>query len=268
VEDFDVDGYPDFAAASSHSEDPGQVLVFRGIGDGRFEFVELRIPGDYPVSIVAGDFDRDGLVDLALPCIRYGTIGVLYNVSTTPQKRQVATTVESAEIIENTAHVTWTAPGITRVRAERAERAERGMQWMPFGTPVWLPSGALHIEDASIERGDRFGYRLVSLEPGVEIIGSEVWVKAMPRGGIRVHEAAVASAGGVMLAVEVEEAGHADIDVFDSGGRRVATARAVVLRPGENRLALPGSAGIGPGVYWARVVRGEQRSVARVVVLE
>ena len=63
--DFDRDGNIDLAVyirASGQSA----VLIFRGHGDGTFEFSrEYNRIGDYGGSLVTGDFDGDGIADLA-----------------------------------------------------------------------------------------------------------------------------------------------------------------------------------------------------------
>ncbi|HEY7289311.1 MAG TPA: FG-GAP-like repeat-containing protein [Vicinamibacterales bacterium] len=70
VADFNRDGRIDLlAAAGRHPDDSGpgngEVLAFRGNGDGTFAAPVAYgvLPG--PMQIVAGDFNRDGLVDVA-----------------------------------------------------------------------------------------------------------------------------------------------------------------------------------------------------------
>jgi hypothetical protein len=254
------------AVAETHSDDPGRVRVNRGLGDGRLEFVRHYFPGDYPVGIVAADFDGDGRVDLALPCQRLGTIGVLMNSSDTPSPRQLVATVESADVISGAARIEWAAPGIG---AARVERADHGKRWAAFGNAALLPSGNLAVEDAAMEPGRRYGYRLVSIDPRVEIEGSEVWLKSLPRGGIKVHELAETDArgGGVALVIDTDEPGDAVIDVFDLSGRRVVAGRHVRLTAGAQRVGLGVNETLGQGVFWVRVKRGGDVGVGRVVVV-
>ena len=138
-----------------------------------------------------------------------------------------------------------------------------------MGAAQVLPSGWLAVDDANVEAGRRYGYRLVAAEPSLVIEGSEAWVKLMPRGGIRVHELAQAGSQGLALTVEMgaDAAGEADVDVFDVGGRRVAGARGVRLAGGAQRMVLPGTDAVMQGVYWVRVKRGVESVVGRVVVV-
>lgn len=267
VEDFDLDGYPDVAVVDIRSEDPGRVGFLKGQGNGELEFDELRVPGNYPIGVAKADFDGDGLMDLALTCVREGTIGVLYNVSTPPSPREIAAVVESAAIENGTASVVWSAPGVTRVQVQRATR---GRHWETFGTPAWLASGLLSVEDASVEPVNRVGYRLVSLEPGVAIVGSEAWVKTGPERGVRVSgvlNASVGDGSGVGLGIEAAEPGDAVIELFDVSGRRVSGRQVVRLEAGKQRVGVRVGTEVEPGVLFVRVTRGAEVVVVRVVVV-
>jgi len=83
VGDFNGDGKTDVAL--TNDGDPGEVKVFLSNGDGSFKSAKQFASGGVgPVSIVAGDFNKDGIVDLAVAndcysgtdCSR-GSVGVL-----------------------------------------------------------------------------------------------------------------------------------------------------------------------------------------------
>jgi hypothetical protein len=59
--DFNGDGFDDFAATSWD----GHVYVELSKGDGKFTLASAPAVGTIPVGIVAGDFNRDGILDLA-----------------------------------------------------------------------------------------------------------------------------------------------------------------------------------------------------------
>ena len=65
VADFNQDGIPDIAAMSQGSGSDGDVSMFLGNGDGTFQNPIVNNLGIFPVAIVAGDFDRDGALDIA-----------------------------------------------------------------------------------------------------------------------------------------------------------------------------------------------------------
>src|SRR5438309_105904 len=65
VGDFDGDGIPDLVASSTGYGD-NTVSVRLGKGDGTFQAPRFFDVGDSPGSVVVGDFNRDGVEDLAV----------------------------------------------------------------------------------------------------------------------------------------------------------------------------------------------------------
>jgi len=77
IGDFNRDGVPDLAVAIS-SPGPNGVSVLLGNGDGTFEAPWTLQTADSPASVVTGDFNRDGALDLAMANTSSGTISVLF----------------------------------------------------------------------------------------------------------------------------------------------------------------------------------------------
>jgi hypothetical protein len=65
VADFNGDGIPDVTACNGF--DPGKADIVLGNGDGTFgEAQTYDIAGANPVAIAAGDFNRDGKIDVVI----------------------------------------------------------------------------------------------------------------------------------------------------------------------------------------------------------
>ncbi len=62
VADFDKDGHVDVVVAASGT---GEIVVLRGDGKGNLANPAAYPVGDTPTSVVAGDFNHDGILDLA-----------------------------------------------------------------------------------------------------------------------------------------------------------------------------------------------------------
>ncbi len=81
VGDFNGDGIPDLVATNSNNviSDPGTMTVLLGKGDGTFtpSGVSPVTVGSGPISIVVGDFNGDGLPDLAMANFAGNNVTVL-----------------------------------------------------------------------------------------------------------------------------------------------------------------------------------------------
>jgi hypothetical protein len=76
-------------------DQPGTVSVLLGNGDGTFQAHVDYTVGDFPEGIVAGDFNDDGKVDLAIANNNDGTISILYGNGDGTFQPQVAIAVGS-----------------------------------------------------------------------------------------------------------------------------------------------------------------------------
>jgi hypothetical protein len=66
VADFNGDGFPDVATANASFTTGNSMAVFLGNADGSFQTPALYPAGYFASGIVAGDFNNDGILDLAI----------------------------------------------------------------------------------------------------------------------------------------------------------------------------------------------------------
>ena len=76
VADLNGDGRLDVVLTSFNTQGPGRISVFPGNGDGTFQAPQpaLSFPGgvSFPIGLAAGDFNRDGIADLAYSYVLEG----------------------------------------------------------------------------------------------------------------------------------------------------------------------------------------------------
>ena len=81
VGDFNSDGIPDLAVATEgytgNGPTPGSVTIWLGNGDGTFTQKANPITGIYPQCVAVGDFNGDGIPDLAVANYNSNTLTIL-----------------------------------------------------------------------------------------------------------------------------------------------------------------------------------------------
>lgn len=78
VGDFNGDGVPDLAVADQGFQTPGNTLsILLGNGDGTFAVPQTYAVGNLPRSVVVGDFNRDGHLDVVVVNSGSNTVSVL-----------------------------------------------------------------------------------------------------------------------------------------------------------------------------------------------
>jgi hypothetical protein len=78
--DLNGDGIPDLAVANgggSSASDPGSVTILLGNGDGTFRAAVNYTADRTPVAVAVGDFNRDGIPDLAVANFASRNVSVL-----------------------------------------------------------------------------------------------------------------------------------------------------------------------------------------------
>jgi hypothetical protein len=80
IADLNGDGIPDLAQAVEDVNSTGELggaQAFLGIGDGTFHFVSFTPTSEAPTGLAAGDFNSDGVADLALTNFLTQSVSVL-----------------------------------------------------------------------------------------------------------------------------------------------------------------------------------------------
>jgi hypothetical protein len=77
--DFNADGKLDLAVATNVDGELGRAVILLGNGDGTFQFSKNNVYGTgfFANGIAAGDFNGDGLPDVALPSLATNTLALL-----------------------------------------------------------------------------------------------------------------------------------------------------------------------------------------------
>lgn len=147
------------------------------------------------------------------------------------------------------------------------ERAGVDGAWEALGSALADGAGRVVWQDASVEPGGRYGYRLALGAGGGSPYGGEVWVD-VPREARLAIAGLTPNPGGADAAIVFTLASRerATIEMVDLAGRRVFAREVGSLGPGTHALPLGGR--IAPGVYWLRLEQGARRVTARGVIVK
>jgi hypothetical protein len=165
--------------------------------------------------------------------------------------------------------LTWYSGGNSGMQAHVQRRTDLA-DWSTLGTVTVDGTGFLRFDDASVEDGVGYAYRLAILDDqGVEdTFTSESWID--PLGAMRLSLALGANptvGGRIALALTLPGAAQATVTLFDLAGREVE--RQAIHSGGDGRVdvTLGGSERLRPGLYMIRVTSGGATATRRVVVI-
>ena len=162
----------------------------------------------------------------------------------------------------------WYAPANPGLAATVYRRSE-GSEWAALGAVVADARGYLRYEDATVETGRRYGYRLGIADGDAEVFAGEAWAVAerleFALEGARPNPAV---GGELTVFFALPSGAPARLELLDIGGRRVARREVGPLGPGRHAVNLGGDRTIPPGIYLVRLSRTGETHVSRVAVIE
>jgi hypothetical protein len=167
----------------------------------------------------------------------------------------------SASYLDGAAKLEWlVGPGASVV----VERSADGVAWSAVASLVADGEGRVRYEDAGVEPGTRYGWRLLL---GDATRGGEAWLTvpsalAFALEGARPNPAV----SGMTVAFTLPQRADARLEIMDVQGRRVWGRGVGALGIGRHRVEL-GTSSLAPGVYVLRLTQGTQSATARVAVL-
>jgi hypothetical protein len=170
----------------------------------------------------------------------------------------------SASADERSVRVEWWTSEPGSLGIERAiGGADAGWSELTSITPE--RNGHVTLEDAEVERGQPYGYRL---RVGSNVPLGEAWVTVPLAAELRIDGPRPSPARGhLTLALLLADASPATLELFDAAGRRVLAQRAAGLGAGAHVLPLDGSGAMPAGIYLARLTQGRRAVAKRICVV-
>jgi hypothetical protein len=238
--------------------------VWTRLVDDTGPWTQLEFTGERPSipSAIAYDSPRGQL--LALFASEPGTDDVqAWALATGP----VAVSLLAAHRSDRAVDLHWrsvTAFG----HAATLERREESMDWAALGPIEFDVRGVGTFTDHDIKSGHDYTYR-VSVVNGAAMYRSPSSFIPDP-GDVRLALLGTRpnpAVGEFQVAFSLPGTGPAQLEIYDVRGRRCLSREVGSLGPGLHALPLEGSASLQPGVYYAKLRRGDESHVARIVLI-
>ena len=163
--------------------------------------------------------------------------------------------------------LTWYAAGNPELTAT-VYRRTANTAWVSLGQFTTDGTGYLRYEDAEVETGTRYGYRLGVMDAGTEVFVGEAWATAerlvFALEGARPNPAVARQLTEFFSLASAEAA---KLELINVSGRRWAMREVGSLGPGRHSVTFGAGGRIPPGIYLARLTQGGHSLTRRVAVL-
>jgi Kelch motif protein/galactose oxidase-like protein len=176
----------------------------------------------------------------------------------------VAVSLASVDVASDLVRLTWSTEGAANLRAT-VQRSDAGSDdWIEVGSPTVSGSDKLVFEDRTVVAGARYGYRLLIPDGAMD----PTWVTVPVLAILSLAGASPnPSEDGVAVRFSLPGKDAATLELFDLGGRRIASREVGSLGPGEHLVPLTERLHLSAGVYLIRLTQGGRALTAKACVV-
>ncbi len=147
------------------------------------------------------------------------------------------------------------------------ERSRAGGNWLHVGDVTSDALGHLDFEDASIEPGATYRYRVSFRLEGTPFLMGEVEVRVPDAFFSLTGSVPNPSPAGLHVRFSLHDASPAALELYDPGGRMLTRVEVGALGAGRHTVDLDAGLALHPGLYWIRLEQGGAALTRRAVLL-
>jgi hypothetical protein len=176
----------------------------------------------------------------------------------------VAVSLASVDVASNLVRLTWSSEGAANLKAS-VQRSDAGSdEWVEIGTPTVSGADKLVFEDRTVVAGARYGYRLLLPDGAMD----PTWVTVPVPAILSLAGASPnPSESGVAVRFSLPGKDAATLELFDLGGRRIASREVSSLDPGDHLVTLSERLHLSAGVYLIRLTQSGRALTAKACVV-
>jgi hypothetical protein len=281
VGDWNGDGAADLAVPNGSSANTVSILCGRrpgGVPDGTFAAPQAFAAGAWARGVAAGDFDGDGVADLAVANkVSPGTVSVLLAGCANPLSATLAVTSPAGGELWLTGTrqtLSWSrGPGVLAV--DVALSRDGGANWQPLARSVtdtcwvWDVEGALtrqariRVADPAVPAHAATSDSLFTVFPASLLDAGA----AAPAGFALRSVGPNPARGAARVSFTLADGRPARLELVDLTGRRVRSIELRGAGPGAHHADLDGLGELRPGLYFVRLSQAGQRDTRKLAVM-